>query len=137
MKFEAACLSVKLGVLDSQTEYRRLIAQQYDERINNPFIVLPVADAGSSHVWHVYTVLSEYRDELQAHLAAQGVRNLDPLPNPASPSNRLMWGLNEQSFPIASKIHERILSLPIGPTLTFEEASSVIDACNSFQPASL
>lgn len=135
-EIQAACLSVKLGALDSQTEYRRLIAQQYDERITNPFIVLPVADAGSSHVWHVYTVLSEYRDELQAHLAAQGVQTLIHYPIPPHLQQAYVE-LNGQSFPIASTIHERILSLPIGPTLSLEEASSVIDACNSFQPASL
>lgn len=132
-EIQAACLMVKLNYLDSQTEHRKLIAKLYDEEINNTAIVLPARDSGHDNVWHVYTVLSEHRDALQAYLAEQGVQTLIHYPIPPH-LQQAYAELKDQSLPIATQIHNRILSLPIGPTLSFDEARRVVAACNSYQP---
>lgn len=136
-EMQAACLSVKLKYLDAQTEHRREIAELYGQSISNPAITLPVdaaynSSSNNSHVWHVYTVLCAHRDGLQAHLSARGVQTLIHYPIPPH-FQQAYAELKDQELPISTQIHEQILSLPIGPTLSVEEARVVIDACNSFR----
>ncbi|MEN4945944.1 MULTISPECIES: DegT/DnrJ/EryC1/StrS aminotransferase family protein [Pseudomonas] len=137
-EMQAACLSVKLKHLDQQTAYRREIAELYSNSITNPAITLPVdvafkASTNECHVWHVYTVLCAQRDDLQAHLAAQGIQTLIHYPIPPH-LQQAYAELKDQQLPVSTQIHEQILSLPIGPTLSVEEARIVIEACNSFKP---
>lgn len=136
-EIQAACLSVKLKYLDEQTVHRRQIADLYTRTINNPAVTLPVtesfsASVNTSHVWHVYTVLCNDRDALQKHLLENGVQTLIHYPIP--PHKQQAYAeLAGCYFPISEKIHGQILSLPMGPTLSFKEAEAVVAACNSFQ----
>lgn len=137
-EMQAACLSVKLKHLDKQTAYRREVAELYSKSITNPVITLPVdttfkAATNECHVWHVYTVLCDQRDNLQAHLAAKGIQTLIHYPIPPH-LQKAYAELKDQEFPVSTQIHEQVLSLPIGPTLSLEEARVVIEACNSFKP---
>ena len=135
-EIQAACLSVKLKYLEEQTSHRRQIADLYTCTINNPDIVLPVgqnfnASENESHVWHVYTILSEQREALQKHLMDKGVQTLIHYPIP--PHHQQAYSqLAASSFPISEKIHKQILSLPMGPTLSLSDAKAVVLACNSF-----
>ncbi|MDY7065248.1 dTDP-3-amino-3,6-dideoxy-alpha-D-galactopyranose transaminase [Pseudomonas extremaustralis] len=135
-EIQAACLSVKLKALDDQTAHRKLIAELYGKEIINPAISLPAHDGSDSHVWHVYTVLSEHRDALQAHLAERGVQTLIHYPIPPH-LQQAYAELSDQSLPIATQIHDQILSLPMGPTLSLDDARAVAAACNSFQPVAV
>jgi len=136
-EMQAACLSVKLNYLDEQTAHRRDIADLYTRGISNASIQLPVdpgfnAASNEGHVWHVYTVLCSERDALQKHLAKLGIQTLIHYPIP--PHHQTAYTEWEEcSFPVSEKIHSQILSLPIGPTLSIEDANAVIQACNSFQ----
>ncbi len=140
-ELQAACLSVKLKYLDEQTEHRRVIADVYTRTIANPAIRTPVTTAfdvagNLSHVWHVYTVLCEDRDALQRHLADQGVQTLIHYPIP--PHHQKAYAeWSDASFPVSEQIHQQILSLPIGPTLSLSDAEAVVKACNSFQSGTL
>ena len=73
----------------------------------------------------------ERRDELQKYLADNGVQTLIhyPVPPHQQPAYK-EW--NELSYPIAEKIHEEVLSLPIGPTMTMEDVTTIIQRCNDF-----
>lgn len=135
-EIQAAMLSVKLKYLDEQTAQRRQLAQIYLDGINHPGISLPLT-AGvsalnlSSHVWHLFVVRCEQRDALQKHLAAQGVETLIHYRIP--PHQQQAYAqLNGCSFPVTEKIHQQVLSLPMGPTMTAEDAVMVVQACNSF-----
>ncbi len=136
-EIQAAMLSVKLKYLDEQTAHRRNIASLYTNSINNPAITLPVssrfdAPSNSSHVWHVYTVLCEDRDALQKHLLDNNIQTLIHYPIP--PHQQQAYScLAACSLPISEKIHRQILSLPMGPDLSLEDARAVVAACNSFQ----
>jgi dTDP-4-amino-4,6-dideoxygalactose transaminase len=140
-ELQAACLSVKLKYLDEQTAHRRVIADVYTRTITNPAIRTPVtagfdASGNLSHVWHVYTVLCQDRDALQRHLADQGVQTLIHYPIP--PHHQKAYAeWSDASFPVSEQIHQQILSLPIGPTLSLEDAEAVVKACNSFQSGTL
>ncbi|CAI8868583.1 dTDP-3-amino-3, 6-dideoxy-alpha-D-galactopyranose transaminase [Pseudomonas sp. IT-P2] len=136
-EIQAAILSVKLKNLDETVAHRREIAQIYSSGIDNPLITLPV-DKGSDvtkmhqHVWHLYVIKSAQRQELQKHLADLGIQTLIHYPIP--PHKQQAYAeFNHLSFPLTEQIHDEVLSLPMGPTLSLEQAKEVIKACNSFK----
>ncbi len=135
-EIQAAMLSVKLKYLDEQTAQRREIAQIYLDGIKNPAIALPLpqnmALSGlTSHVWHLFVIRCEQREALQAHLTAMDVQTLIHYPIPPHKQQAYaQW--NGLSFPLTEKIHQEVMSLPISPVMTQEEARQVVDACNCF-----
>lgn len=135
-EIQAAMLSVKLKCLDAQTEHRRKIANFYLAEINNPLLVLPSSACLSeqnteAHVWHLFVVKTEFRVALQQHLATSGIQTLIHYPIPPHKQKAYQeW--NSRSYPLTEKLHEQVLSLPISPVMSIEEASRVAAACNSF-----
>lgn len=136
-EIQAAILDVKLKYLDQEMEKRRQIASLYLNQIKNPYIVLPLtqvdASANLQHVWHLFVIQSEYREELQNYLKDNGVQTLIHYPIPPHKQQAYKeW--NELSFPLTERIHAQVLSLPMGPTQTEEETQKVIELCNAFVP---
>ncbi|NRN30285.1 DegT/DnrJ/EryC1/StrS family aminotransferase [Photorhabdus heterorhabditis] len=135
-ELQAAFLSVKLKYLNIETEYRRSIAKHYLENINNPYIKLPItieqnALHPENHVWHLFVINCPHRDKLQQHLFENGIQTLIHYPIPPHKQTAYSeW--NTLNLPITEKIHQQVLSLPIGPTITKEDAEKVITACNNF-----
>ena len=130
-EIQAAMLRVKLSHLDEETAHRRRIADVYINGIHNPSIILPKPCA-ETHVWHVFVIRCEQRDALQKHLADNGIQTLIHYPIPPHKQQAYKeW--NDLSYPVSETIHKEVLSLPIGPTLTVDEAEEVIKLCNSFQ----
>ncbi|MCG2608810.1 DegT/DnrJ/EryC1/StrS family aminotransferase [Acinetobacter sp. SM34] len=136
-EIQAAILDVKLKYLDQEMEKRRQIASIYLNQIKNPYIVLPLtqvdASANLQHVWHLFVIQSEYREELQNYLKDNAVQTLIHYPIPPHKQQAYKeW--NELSFPLTERIHAQVLSLPMGPTQTEEETQKVIELCNAFVP---
>ena len=135
-EIQAAMLSVKLKSLDAQTAQRRQIAQLYLDGIRHPAIRLPFApghkvDELTSHVWHLFVVRTHAREALQKHFASMGVQSL--IHYPIAPHQQAAYAeWNQQSFPLTEQIHQQVLSLPMGPTLSLEDAQRVVASCNSF-----
>lgn len=136
-EIQAAMLSVKLRYLDTEITHRRAVAAAYFQGINNPEIVLPFENLThniqqeSSHVWHLFVIRSKQREALQKHLVSQGVQTLVHYPVPPHQQQAYKeW--NKRSFPVTEKIHQQVLSLPIGPAMNKKQISAVINACNSF-----
>ncbi|MFJ4257106.1 DegT/DnrJ/EryC1/StrS family aminotransferase [Pseudomonas monteilii] len=130
-ELQAALLSVKLAYLDSETRLRQQVAQQYLDGIDNPAIQLPDPGVAGQHTWHLFVVRSECREQLQQHLAQQGVQTLVHYPIP--PHRQQAYPqLADLSLPLTERLHEQVLSLPMDPTLTVDAIQHVIDACNSF-----
>lgn len=135
-ELQAAALSVKLKYLDAQTAHRRGIVEIYLQGIKNPNIVLPIpTDTGVQdfevHVWHLFVIRTAHRDELQKYLQNMGVQTLIHYPIPIH-KQKAYTDMSALSLPITEMIHDEVLSLPLGPTLTLEEAQKVVLACNSF-----
>ena len=129
-EIQAAMLSVKLKHLDSEIAHRRKVATAYLAGINNAAITLPVQH-DEAHVWHVFVIRCEQREALQKHLAEQGVQTLIHYPIPPHQQQAYKeW--NTDSYPITEMIHQQVMSLPMGPTITDEQITAVIKACNSF-----
>lgn len=135
-EIQAAMLDVKLAYLDKETEHRRRIAQIYLSEIKNPNIILPFrnvnAEKFKQHVWHLFVIRSEKRASLQEFLAQNGVQTL--IHYPIAPHKQQAYKeWNHLSFPITEKIHQEVLSLPISPTITLEDANKVVELCNQFK----
>ena len=131
-EIQAAMLNVKLPYLDKEIAHRRQIAKAYLGQINNVNIVLP-NQAGEAHVWHVFVIRCEQRDALQAYLAGQGIQTLIHYPIPPHKQQAYRdW--NNQSYPISEQIHQQVLSLPMGPTLSMQDVDKIINAINKFKP---
>ena len=132
-ELQAALLAVKLPHLDADIAHRRQIADFYQRELANLPLVLPAVLADAEPVWHLYVVQSPRRDALQQALAAAGVGTLIhyPVPPHLQPAYASL-GLAEGALPIAEAMHHQVLSLPMGPTLTLEQAQVVVAACRDF-----
>lgn len=131
-EIQAAVLDVKLKYLDKDNAHRKQIARYYYEHIQNPAITLPEQMTDESNVYHLFPVLCDRRDGLQEHLKQQGIGTVIHYPLPPHKQECYSeWG--KLSFPITEQIANRELSIPIGPSITREEAAVVVEAINQFK----
>lgn len=130
-EIQAAILDVKLKHLNQDTELRREIARYYIENIVHPDIKLPEIKDWNSHVFHIFPILSNRRNELQIYLTDNGVQTLIHYPIPPHKQECYKeW--NDISFPITERIHNEELSLPISSVMSFEEVKIVVDIINKW-----
>ncbi|HEX8847930.1 MAG TPA: DegT/DnrJ/EryC1/StrS family aminotransferase [Gemmatimonadaceae bacterium] len=127
---QAAVLRVKLAHLDAWNARRSRLAARYSSALESSDLVLPIAgDADAESCWHLYVVRSRERDELRRRLAERGVDTLIHYPIP--PHRQAAYaalGFPADAFPLANRIHDEVLSLPIGPHLSDEQQELVLDA---------
>jgi dTDP-4-amino-4,6-dideoxygalactose transaminase len=131
---QAAILSVKLPHLPAWTSRRQEIAAEYTRRLSGvPGLTLPQVAAGRSHVYHLYVVRHDARDDLARHLGAQGIQTAInyPVALPFVPAYK-GHGHVPADFPSAFAHQSRILSLPMFPEITPEQIARVCDAVAAF-----
>ena len=130
---QAAALQVGLKHLEEGNAYRNRIADRYLREIRNPLVKLPKTRENASHVYHVFAVLCERRDLLQAHLAERGVKTLIHYPIPPHLQQcYARLGHKAGEFPVSERYAREELSLPIYVGMPEEDVSRVITAVNSF-----
>jgi dTDP-4-amino-4,6-dideoxygalactose transaminase len=128
-ELQAAFLNIKLADLEVDNARRKSIAKKYLAEIKNDKIVLPNWDYTESHVFHLFVIRTENRDQLQEHLLKKGIETIIHYPIPPHKQEALKhW--NALSFPVTEKIHNEVLSLPISPVMTVEEVDFVIQVLN-------
>jgi dTDP-4-amino-4,6-dideoxygalactose transaminase len=132
-EIQAAFLRVKLPHLDKENDVRRKLAELYLINIKNEFITLPhMPSVFSESVWHVFTIRTFDRKKLQAHLLEQSIQTMIHYPIPPHKQEAYReW--NDLRFPIAEKIHDEIISLPISSVQTEADTWKVIEAINSYK----
>lgn len=128
-ELQAAFLRVKLARLDQWNARRRQVAQRYTQGLVGSGLILPEVSAGNVSVWHLYVVRCARRDALQSILTEAGIQTQVhyPLPPHLQAAYRDL-GFADGSLPIAESIHQQVLSLPMGPTLSDAEVDKVIAA---------
>lgn len=130
-EIQAAVLDVKLNHLDSDNNKRRKISKYYRENIKNSKIILPETYDEKSHVWHIFAVRTQNRDEFQKYLTEKGIQTIIHYPTPPHKQGAYKeW--NNLSFPITEEIHNTILSLPISPVMTDSEIEKVVEVVNEY-----
>lgn len=128
-ELQAALLRAKLPHLDEDNRQRSRIAQRYLERLQGLDLVLPALQDGCESAWHLFVVRHRERDRLARQLADAGIGTVIhyPIPPHLQPAYASL-GLARGALPIAEVLHEEVLSLPIGPTMTLAQADTVADA---------
>ncbi|GAD28970.1 glutamine--scyllo-inositol transaminase [Photobacterium leiognathi lrivu.4.1] len=131
-EIQAAMLRVKLKFLGQETARRREIANCYRSEITNPLIQLPEWNNDENHVFHLFVIRTENRDELQKYLTDNSIQTVIhyPIPPHKQPAYA-RW--NQKTFPITEKIHQQVLSLPIDPTMTDDCINTVIRIINGYE----
>lgn len=133
-EMQAAFLRVKLPCLEKWNDARKQVAERYLSEIKNPLIKLPVApDKDYDHIYHVFVIRCDRRDELEKYLNDKGIGTVKHYPIPMH-MQKAYESLNipEGSLPIAEEISRTVLSIPMYYNMTDEEISYVIDAVNNF-----
>lgn len=130
-ELQAAFLNVKLPHLDKENDIRKAIARRYLSEIKNDKIVLPLWDFSENHVFHLFVIRTQNRDQLIDYLREKGIETLIHYPIPPH-QQKAMSDWNSLSFPITERIHAEVVSLPLSPVLTDEEVTFVIDAINQW-----
>lgn len=139
---QAAVLRVKLEVLDEWNRRRAEIAEIYLKGIDpansfekaNPSssgpVVLPTSLSICSPVWHLFVVQLNDRDRIAGQLNSAGIGTLIHYPVPP----HLQKAYAEHShanLPIAQRLAERVISLPMSPHIKKDEAERVVEVLNS------
>lgn len=130
-EMQAALLDVKLPYLDKDNARRREISKYYRENIKNPKVILPTIDNEESHVWHIFAIRTDNRDDFIKHLKENGIETNIHYPTP--PHKQLAYTeYKELSFPISELIHQTEVSIPMSPTLRDDEVKTIVDVINKF-----
>ena len=130
-ELQAAFLNVKLPHLDAENTIRKAIAKRYLDEIKNDKITLPFWNLSDNHVFHLFVIRTENREELQQYLLENGIQTVIHYPIPPH-KQKAFKAWNHLFFPITERIHKEVLSLPISPVLTKEEVDFVVSILNQY-----
>ena len=131
-EIQAAFLCLKLKYLDEENQARRKIADTYLNHIANSNVILPSPSKNPlSDVWHLFVIRTEEREQFQKFLKMNGVETLIHYPIPIH-KQRAYPEWNEESFPVTEKIHREVISIPISPILSLEDARKISSVINQF-----
>jgi dTDP-4-amino-4,6-dideoxygalactose transaminase len=126
---QAAFLRVKLRRLDEWNDRRRAVAGRYLERLDDvETLVLPAVPEWAEPVWHLFVVRHPRRDDLQEQLRHAGVDTIIHYPIPPHLTGAYAAGFARGDFPVAERLGNEVLSLPMGPHLALEDADRVAEA---------
>src|SRR5580765_2010945 len=130
---QGAVLGVKLKHLAKWQEGRRRVAKRYHELLADTPLRLPIEPDYAESAWHLYTVRHPCRDELKAHLDANGIGNAVHYPMPLH-LQKAYADLSHKpgDFPIAERASREVLSLPMFAELTDEQLQRVASVVKDF-----
>ncbi|MCC7040805.1 MAG: DegT/DnrJ/EryC1/StrS family aminotransferase [Burkholderiales bacterium] len=125
---QAAVLRVKLAHLDAWNARRAALARLYLDGLAGTGLVLPAVPEWADPAWHLFVVRHPRRDALQQALADAGIGTLIHYPIPPHKQQAYAEaGFASDAFPLACTLADQVLSLPMGPQLSFGAATRVID----------
>lgn len=126
---QGAILRVKLRYLDGWTEARRRLAGRYQDRLANLGVEPAGEIDGCRHVYHIFSIFHDDRDGLQAWLGERGIQTGKHYPIPLHLQEAYAgMGHKRGDFPVAERIADRQLSLPLYPEMPEVDVDTVADA---------
>jgi len=126
-EIQASILRVKLKYLDQDNSRRRTLAEFYYSNLSDLPFILPKIRKNVESVFHLYVVQSENRESLIRSLAREGIQLgvHYPLPVHLQPAYKDKIKKFE-NLNVTEKITQKILSLPMYPELSMENANKVV-----------
>jgi dTDP-4-amino-4,6-dideoxygalactose transaminase len=133
-EIQAALLSVKLKHYNELRNERAGIANQYLNKINNEYIILPRIRKGSQHVWHLFVIQTENREKFQKYLLDNEINTQIHYPIPPHLAEAYKsLGYKEGDFPITERFSNTIVSLPLYEGMTEDETNYIIEIINRYE----
>jgi perosamine synthetase len=126
----AAIGLAQLPKLPAANDRRRAIAARYDAELHG--VITPRVRPGVTHVYHQYTIRVRERDAFAEELKAHGVGNAIYYPIPVHRQKPfLALGYGSESLPVTDRLTAEVLSIPVHPSLSDDEVTTVIEAVNA------
>lgn len=134
-EIQAAVLDVKLKYLVEDNAHRKKVAKLYYEGIRNPLVTMPDLLPDDQNVYHLFPILvgCSKRDALHDFLEKNGIGTVIHYPIPPHKQECYStdnWNIPQLRMPITERIANEELSLPIGPSLSMDDAKQVVQLVN-------
>lgn len=131
-EIQAAFLRIKLNHLDDWNLERRKIAQSYNDRLGNiTNLKIPYCAEGAHHVYHLYVIQCERRDDLKTYLAKHGIETMVHYPVPPHQQKAYQDSIKGR-FPVTEKLASSVLSLPLWPGMEFSDVDYTCEKIAAF-----
>lgn len=129
---QAAILNVKLPFLREENKYRQSIANIYNSEINNSAIIKPLECSDNEMVWHQYIVRVANREHFRNYMTQNSVETAIhyPIPPHLQPCYKQY---NNLKLPIAEKIANEVVSLPITRCTSIQDAIEISNIINNYR----
>lgn len=132
-EIQASLIRIRLKYYNEAKAEREKIAHMYLEGIKNEKIILPKIREGAEHVWHLFVIQTEYRDQLMSFLAGRNIGTQIHYPIPPHLSGAYEnYRYKTGDFTKTERYAETILSLPLFEGMKDEEVEYVIRTTNEF-----
>lgn len=130
---QAAILRIKLGFIDSWNEKRRENAKNYDEKLKETALTLPVIIEEGKSVYNMYVVQAENREEVISKLKEEGISTgvYYPVPMHLQKVYKNL-GYKEGDLPVAEYLSHRTFAIPVYPELTEEQKDYIVNTIKKF-----
>ncbi len=126
---QAAVLRAKLPYLEERNRARRERAARYHRGLKGLNVRLPYEAPHVEHVYHCYTIRVTHRDAIQAQLRERGIATAVHYPKPLHLQQAFTYlGYSPGTFPVAERVSQEVLSLPMYPELSEAQQEYVISA---------
>ncbi|RLD23030.1 MAG: erythromycin biosynthesis sensory transduction protein eryC1 [Bacteroidetes bacterium] len=126
---QAAILSVKLPLLEEWTARRRWVARQYNMKLNNSKVKVQRIPNDFKHVYHLYVIQVDKRDELKSFLEENGVQTQIHYPKPL---NQFEMFKNHSAKKVSDAMADRLLSLPMYAEMTQGQIDYIVKLIQKF-----
>ncbi len=132
-EIQAAILNVGLRHLDEMNNMRMDIARKYCEEISNSKVRIPVTQANSTNVFHLFPVIVDDQAKFQAFLLENGIKSQIHYPIPPYVADCYKnQGYQWEDFPNAGYIARHEVSLPIYSGMSMDDVKLVIETVNRY-----
>ncbi len=128
-EIQAAVLNVKLKYLDTENKRRRELARIFALGIQNPSITLPNLETIQEDAWHLFVIRHPKREQFIDFLMDNGIQATVHYPVPPH-KQKAYEAYNHLSLPLTEKIHNEVVSLPLNPSLSNDEAAYIVKTVN-------
>jgi dTDP-4-amino-4,6-dideoxygalactose transaminase len=135
-EMQAALGIHQLRRLDQFLDRRREIAAIYERGLSGvPGLVLPAEKPDRRHIYHLYVVwVDSGRDEFIQQLKDANIgTSVHFIPLHRHPVYRDRFGYRPEQFPVAERLFQGIVSLPLYPGMSETDVADVIDAVHSLR----
>ena len=125
---QAAILRVKLPKINEWNEKRRENAKEYDEKLKDTDLTLPISIPESKSVYNMYVIQAENRDEVINKLKDKGISTGVYYPVPIHLQKAYTeLEYKEGDMPVAEYLSHRTFAIPIFPELSSEQKEYIIE----------